>query len=256
MAAELDRLHGETLQLAKKLERAGHPDFAELLGGYARCLEAKAAIAARLGLKSVFPRPEIPAETVTFTDNERGVLTKDGAVIYLLTGETIKSQKSARRPFWYVADGFTVNGKNRLTEFPSRRVEVAIYLDPDRFFVPESSSKTTDQQIALVEADAHSLRGRLGLPNIGEILPEASEATEVLFKHFDATKVRILGQDYIRDRYWSYIRTSTPTNKEGSFVATVGKWGDDDALVVLDWPRSAFGVAFRAARWVVPQGTR
>ncbi len=201
-------------------------------------------------------QPEVIGEAIKFTDEERKALVDDGAVIYLPTGETIKAQKSARRPFWYIADGFKENGVNRLTEFPSRPIEVAIYPDPERFFVPESNSKTTDQQIALVEQDAHALRERLGLPNIGEVLPESSEATEVLFKHFDATGVRILGQDYMKDGYWSYIRTNTPTNKEGSGVAFVGGWDAADGLDVFDWLRDASDVYFHAARWVVPTGTR
>lgn len=203
-------------------------------------------------------QPDVSGEAVTFTDEERKALLDDGALLYLPTGETIRSQKSAKRPFWYITNGYKADGKNRLTEFPSRRIEVAIYSDPERFFVPDSFSKTTDQQIALVETDAHSLRERLGLPNIGEILPEASEATEVLFKHFDATSIRLLGQDYIRirDGYWSYIRTSTPTNKVGSNVACVGRWDAGNGLYVGDWIRDKSDVNVGAARWVVPTGTR
>jgi len=201
-------------------------------------------------------QPEVLGEAIRFTDEEREALIGDGAVLYLPTGETIKAQKAARRPFWYITDGYKENGKNRLTEFPSRAIEVAIYPDPERFFVPDTSSKTTDQQIALVEQDAHALRERLGLPNIGEVLPEASEATEVLFRHFDATNVRILGQDYMKDGYWSYIRTNTPTNKEGSRVALVGGWDAGRGLRVPDWDRDSGHVGLRGARWVVPTGTR
>lgn len=197
-------------------------------------------------------QPEIPGKAITFTDEERRALVDDGAVLYLPTGETIRGQKNDRRPFWYVADGYKDHGKNRLTEFPSRRIEVAIYPDTEKFFVPDSFSKTTDQQIALVEQDAQTLRERLGLPNIGEILPEAPEVTEVLFKHFDATNVRLLGQDYIHDGCWSYIRTSTPTNKEGSDVAGVGAWAADAGLRVAGWARDEGPVFVGAARWVVP----
>lgn len=182
---------------------------------------------------------EVSGEVMKFTDKERKILIDDGAVIYLPTGETIRGQKSTKRPFWSITDGYKDGGKNRLTEFPSRAMEVAIYPDPERFFVPDTFSKTTDQQISLIEVDAHSLRERLGLSNIGEILPEASEVTDVIFKHFDATNgnVRLLGQDYIREGYWSYIRTSTPTNKVGSSVAYVGPWDADFGVRVADWDR-------------------
>lgn len=194
---------------------------------------------------------KVCGEHIVFTDEERKVLLDDGAVIYLPTGETIRAQKAASRPFWYI-----VNGRNRLTEFPSRRIEVAIYPDLERFFVPYTFNKTTDQQIASIEADAQSLRERLRLPNIGEILPEASEATEVLFKHFDATNIRLLGQDYMHNGYWSYIRTATPINKEGSDVASVGRWDADGGLHVDGWRRDESSVALWAARWVVPTGIR
>ena len=182
--------------------------------------------------------PEVPGKILTFTDKERKALTDDGAVIYLPKGETIRGQKSARRTFWYITDGYKEGGKNRLTEFPSRRIEVAIYPDPEKFFVPDTFNKDTDRQTVLIEQDADSLRKRLGLENITEILPEASEATEVIFRYFDKTAVRLLGRDYMRDGHWSYIRTATPTNKEGSFVAYVGCWSDGIGLHVYDWFRA------------------
>lgn len=203
-----------------------------------------------------FAQSEVSCKAIAFTDEEKEALKNDGAVIYLPTGETIKSQKDNGRSFWYIANGYQKNGKNRLTEFPARRIEVAIYPDPERFFVPGSFSQTTDQQIALVKTDAHSLREKLGLPNIDEILPEASEVTEILFKHFDATSIRILGQDYFKDGYWSYIRTNTPTNKEGSGVASIGAWAAVGGLDVFDWDRSGTRVRVGAARWVVPTGIR
>ena len=194
-------------------------------------------------------------DPIKFTDQERRVLIGDGAVLYLPTGETIKGQREAGRPFWNITDGFIRAGKNRLTEFPSRRIEVAIYPDPERFFVPDTSKKTLDQQIALIEHDAQSLRERLGLSNIGEIIPEVPEVTEVLFRHFDATKVRILGPDYRRDRYWSYVRTSTPTTRLGSRVAFVGYLSVEVGLDVGSWDRGDMSF-LHAARWVVPTGTR
>ncbi len=171
-------------------------------------------------------------------------------------GETIRGQKDAGRPFWYIANGYKVDGRNRLTEYSSRIIEVAIYPDPERFFVPDTFNKTTDQQLALIDQDAHSLREKLGLEGITEILPEASEATEVLFRHFDTTDVRLLGEDFIRDGYWSYIRTCTPTSAGGSSLADVGCWGADDGLDVGDWYRGRGGVNVGAARWVVPTGIR
>lgn len=228
-----------------------------LMGNLADSLQKQGLLPKRFAQAlEISAQPEVVAEAIRFTDEEREALVGDGAVLYLPTGETIQAQRAARRPFWYVADGYKEGGRNRVTEFPSRLIEVAIYPDPERFFVPATASKTTDQQIALVEQDAHALRERLGLPNIGQVLPEASEATEVLFKHFDATGVRILGQDYMRNGYWSYIRTSTPTNKEGSRAARVGDWRAASGLRVDDRHRDDGDVDIHAARWVVPTGSR
>lgn len=118
-----------------------------------------------------------------------------------------------------------------------------------------SFNKTIEEQIALIEADAKSLRERLGLQNIGEILPEASEVTEVLFKHFDATlNVHIFGKDYKHSNYWRYIRTCTPTNKTGSFVAHIGLWAGE--VGIGDWERYERSVLIGAARWIVPTEIR
>lgn len=240
-----------------KEERDKYSQGIALMGDLASSLEQQGLLPKRFAqAQDLTTQPEVLGEAIRFTDEERAVLTGDGAVIYLPTGETIQVQRAARKPFWYVSDGYQEGGNNRLTEFPSRAIEVAIYPDPGRFFVPETASRTTDQQIALVEQDARALRERLGLPNIDEILPEAPEVTEVLFKHFNATGVRILGQDYMKDGHWSYIRTNTPTDKEGANVAYVGRWRTDLGLYVFDWNRDHSHVSLHAARWVVPIGSR
>lgn len=247
--------------IERELKRAGEGNLAQIIAGVRKEFQARghgkdiALPGTQIEAITMVQR-EVLGEAIRFTDEEKKALVDDGAVLYLPIGETIQAQKAAKRPLWYVNEGYKEGGKNRLTEFPSRAIEVAIYPDPERFFVPDSFSKTTDQQIALVEQDAHALRERLGLPNIGETLPEASEATEVLFKHFDATNVRILGQDYQKNGAWSYIRTITPINKEGSYVAYVGFWYAVIGLYVYDWYRDYSGVNIHAARWVVPTGTR
>lgn len=204
------------------------------------------------------PQPETPTNPVTFTEQERETLVADGAVLYLPTGETIKDQRAAGRKFWHVADGFKEGERNRLTEFPSRRIEVAIYPGPERFFVPGSFNKTTDQQDVLAQQDAEEIRKRLGLENIGIVRPEASEVTEVMFKHFDTTKARLLGETFREQAsgYLPYIRTNTPTNKSGSNLASVGYFSADDGPRVDDWYRDVHRVFLAAARWLVSMGDR
>lgn len=194
----------------------------------------------------------------SFTPEEKKALKEDGVVFYTLTGTTISEQREARNKagkpsFWHVADA-----GDRLLAVPSRRIEVGIYPDPQKFFVPGSFYKTTDQQDVLMEQDAENLRKRLGLKDIGMARPEASEATEVIFTHFDETQIRLLGQDYREQAsgYYPYIRTSTPTNKSGSSLALVGGFDADGGLSVNVWPRGNRDVGIGLARWVVPQRSR
>ncbi len=197
---------------------------------------------------------EVVTKLVKFSDEERRVLISSGAKLYLPRGETVKAQLAASRPFSDITHGYQENGRNRLSEFPARPIEVAIYPQPENFFVPDSLNKTTDEQIALIETDAQLLREELGLPNITEVLPEVSEATEVLFKHFISTGMRILGNEYTTDGKLSLIRTSTPINEDGSDVAYVGAWDRYRGLSVGGWYRNQSYNLISVARWVVPTG--
>lgn len=198
--------------------------------------------------------PEQLLVPVRFSDEERRVLKDDGAVLCLPQGETIQGQKGAKRPFWYVADGYEIDGKNRLLDVPSRPMEVAIYPDPEKFFVPGSFDKSKADQENLLVEDMHRLRRRLGLEGIGGILPEASEATEIAFRYFDATgrKVRLLGKNY----GFRWVRTNTPTTESGSSFADVGSWSAVDGIDVDDWGAGSGISSLGAARWVVPVGNR
>lgn len=196
--------------------------------------------------------PEQLSEPLTWSDEEKEVLIKDGAVLYLPTGETINGQKQNNRPFWYVAGGYVIDGRNRLLDFPSRPIEIAIYPDPERFFVPGSFDKSKAAQEDLLKEDCDQLRKRTGLENLDQILPEASEATERIFNYFDEIRIRLLGKDY----GYRWLRTNTPTNQSGSGFAGVGGFLDADGLVVGDFRRDGGRPALGAARWVVPAGNR
>lgn len=190
---------------------------------------------------------------LNFSKEARQALLEDGATIYGLTGETIRAQQEAGRPFWYVPQ------VESLLTLPSRRMEIAIYADPKRFFVPESFDKTKSQQEALVVREAQALRERLGISGITMILPEAPEATEAIFRHFDQTEgVRLLGEDYKdpKNGWWRYIRTNTPTNSAGSEVADVGCFLADYGLRIGDWDAGDRYGCVGAARWVVPTRDR
>ncbi len=209
------------------------------------------------------PTPEQEIKAITFTDEEREALLDVRATkptFYLPAGETIRGQIGSRSLIVY-PEGYTEeDGTNRLHDFPARRVEVAIWIDPknpEEFFVPGSFDKSTDQQDKLMGKEAEALRKRPGLSGVTIIRPEAPEVTEVMFKHFDETGVRLLGEDWIdrKTSDWRYIRTNTPTTKAGSDLASVGYFGAGGPRID-DWLRDGSFVYLGDARWVVPNRSR
>lgn len=196
--------------------------------------------------------PDQLLKPVTWSDEEKEVLLRDGAVVYLPIGETISRQIQLESPFCYVAHGFVIDGKNRLTDLPSRPIEVAIYPDPKRFFVESTFDESKVWQEVRLREDCDELRKRIGLENLDEILPEASEVTELAFRHFRETQGRLFGKDYS----YRWMRTNTPIDKWGSLFAGVGNWREVDGLLINDWPGIGSHYGLGAARWLVPNINR
>lgn len=267
MAAELEKLSSEASQLAKQFKRAGQPGLANILDADAHGFRAKANIAKSLGIPSFASNdtgskptvPEKPIEIQRFNDEEKQALIGDGAIVYELVGETINSQKISQKAkekpsFWFVT-----SGSERLVGRPSRLSEVAIYPDPERFFIENSGSKNLTDQEELAEKDGESLRNRLGLQGITVVVPdEASTLTEVTFKHLDETGDWLFGQKYAQahDLDWIYGRTKNPTNANGSGVAYVGYVVVGDGLDVSSWYADLGTRYVWAVRLVVPKEIR
>lgn len=141
------------------------------------------------------PQPwnDTPRRATSFTDDEKEALLKDGAFVYLPEGKTISDQARGKELFWgplgriancshKISDDVLENLRRqntnksfrRVLAFPSRKLEVAIYPDPERFFVPQSFHKLTMKQDELMEQDAESLRQELGLKGITMWRPEVA----------------------------------------------------------------------------------
>ena len=190
--------------------------------------------------------PERPLEVSRFNDVDREALLKAGALIYELTGETIEDQQGAGRKFWYVTDG-----GDKLLEKPSRRGEIAIFPDPNEFFIPESGGKSLADQEKLASRDTKALQKRLNTKGLKVIIPEeASTLTEITFKHLEETGEWLFGERY----GYNYGRTKNSTNKSGSSVAVVGSAFLDNGLFVNDWDRGDGFDSVRVVRLVVPSG--
>lgn len=189
----------------------------------------------------------------TFTIEERIALFEDGAVIYLPEipqRETVRALPEAEISLW----PFTDDG-DRSFALRARILEVAIYPDPERFFVPDSFKKHAVKQEKLVQKDAENLRKRLGLEGITEVLPQDSEVREVFSKH-NVTGVRLLGENYIRTVNLTYrSRSSFDVANVDSWVEEFGVYGYGDVHglgVRRRYPHPQVG----AARWIVPQRAR
>lgn len=218
-------------KLAKKFQRMG--------------LSEKAR---RLGVPEFFSAP--PQEFRPFTPEEKEALIRDGAVTLSLTGETIEGQIKARQLFWEITEG-----GDRLLKLPSTVAEVAIYPDPEKFFIPNSGNKDLAEQEKLAKKDGQEIRKRLGLKDegVGVIIPDqASTLTELFFKYLDKTTregrgVWLFGPDYGS----LYGRTKNPVNKSGSIVANVGYAHPGSGIRIFGWGAGSGLVEVRVVRLVV-----
>lgn len=187
-------------------------------------------------------------EFLPFSDTEMQILGEEGAFFINLTGETIEDERKAGRLFRHIVDG-----GDRLLKEPSIIAQVAIFPDPEKFFVPNTARKALSTQEKLTKKDAEELRQRTGLRNIDEIIPDqASTLTELTFKYFDETTeegngVWLFGQDY-GNRYGI---TKNPVDKSSFNVAAVGYAHPTLGLIVDSWPIGGGFGRLRVVRLVV-----
>ena len=187
------------------------------------------------------PKETAPVEVKRFSDEAREALTKEGYVIYTLTGGSIRSQRETGRKFWSTwhkdsqYEAFETQG--------SMHSEVAI--KPDALFIPNSNNKILKQQENLVGKFSKDLGKKV--KGVEAIMGEAPDYVELAFAHLDATGDRLFGEKY----GYNYARTKTPT--VGPSVAVVGRFGAVAGLDVDDWDRGdGYGDVF-ASPLVVPK---
>ena len=244
--------------LERELRRTGDPRDSEAAGVIAGIRDARGSDIALPSVATPVEVKPIPQEYRPFTDQETKALIKDGAFILdLTTGNTIEDQEGAGRLFRYIYRG----GGDRLLKLPSIITQVAIYPDPQKFFIPNSVNKNLSAQEKLAEIDGRDLRKRLGLKDEGVdvIIPEqASTLTEVTFKYLDETTkkgkgVWLFGEEYasFEGLNWVYGRTKNPVNESGSVVAFVGGAHPDYGVYVNFWDAGHGRGILRVVRLVV-----
>jgi len=223
--------------LERNLKRSGDTDLAKIAIGLRDAWRQR-----HLGQKDI-PLPTVARTAVEteapeiqrFSTEAREALEARGFVVYELTGQSIKSLRDQRHPFWSTWH----KDYPQFEALPSRKSEVAI--DPSKLFIPRSNNKTLAEQLEAVRKFSDGLN----IPGVEAVLGEAADYTELAFTHLDKTGKRLFGSDY------GFNYTRTQTRVEG-LVASVGDLYADHGLDVDHWyPSNRHGDLF-AAPLVVP----
>ena len=194
-----------------------------------------------------------------FTDAEKEALIADGALIYTPLGESINTQKYSRAEEEKPSFAYITSNENRLIAVPSKKIEIAIYPDPEEAFVPGSFSQRLANQEQIVADDAAVLRVRLGQEGLGQIIPdEASTVTDIVFQHEEATGQWLLGSEHAAAQGLNYVytRTKNPVHSPGSLVAIVGFAEPVNGVYVHNWLRDLGNRYIGVLRMVVPIETK
>ena len=227
-------------RLANEWGANGYPQIADRLN-------ADVQEARRLGAPETFPSVAAPVETPVeikrFSEEALQFLKKKDLLHYPLNRQSLKAQKLAGRPFWYIVAA----GEQFLT-LPSMSSQVAINPSPDKFFLPKSNRLTLLQQQEMIDEYSYKLQQEFGSKEIKAVMGDAPDYSLIAFLHLDATKgkERLFGQKY----GYNYARTKTPTI--GSRVAHVGHFDADHGLSVNNWHAGLGRAYVHAAPLVVP----
>ena len=152
---------------------------------------------------------------------------------------------AAGRSFWSI-----VNMENPdFMNLVSRPTQIAIFREPEKFYVPESNNKSLKEQEQLLEVDeAEVIRKSWGIGGLKLVIGDVATHPGLVFAYFDKTggKIKLHGE------YYGYrqVRTDTPT--VGSRVAGVGYFYGVDGLYVDGWRRDVGYVHVWAVRLGVP----
>lgn len=191
---------------------------------------------------AVVTTPETPVEIKRFSEEQRKALEKEGYVVYVLTGQSIKTLRDTLRDSGHK---FWSDWHEDYPDFEalgSMQSEVAI--NPNKPFLPKSNKKTLSQQEEMVNKFSEELGEEV--KGVKAIIGQAPDYVELVFQYLDKTKDYLFGA---KDKY-DYARTKTPTS--GSSVALVGNFSAVDGLRVDSWDSGNSSDVVHAAPLVVP----
>jgi hypothetical protein len=190
---------------------------------------------------------EVAGNRVTrdFSKGARKDLERNHAVVFDPLETSLAKLKSARKPFWYI----TCQDNEGFMNLLSRPSQVAIFPEPEKFYIPESNNLSLKEQEDLVKVDqAEVLKAKMGIDGVEEVIDNVATNAGLVFAHFDKTggKVRLHGKDY----GYRYTRTNTLT--VGSGVAAVGSFRGGSGLFVSGWDADDGHSYVWVSRLVVP----
>lgn len=198
-----------------------------------------------------------------FGQQETEVLLQDGALIYPSTGLSMFAQYKQGFPIdetWYQYVGIA-----KIAAVRSQVTQIALYPDPDKFYIPNSENKTLTEQELLAEQESALLRQRLGVDGLIIPIPANSATlTEIISRHQMATGEILLGKKY----GFKTIRTSQLLPEEkvtvinggvmslgpNPYAATVRAYamGKPD-ICVSSYMHESSASNILAARWIFPR---
>ena len=192
-------------------------------------------------------RPTPHPELVDITKEN---LIKDGATILSLRGLTLPQQldeqnvirksqdtqnKLHRKPLILDRHNF-----ERAGDIPSGIVNVAIYTDPEKLFVPGTLGRSLEVQEKLMKQDEINLARQLNIPHMNMIIPESiADITDIVLQVYNETGIRLFGDDAYRDLVGfpgsAYARTKETFGASSKLTLNVGLSSAEDGLSLSVW---------------------
>jgi len=186
------------------------------------------------------PQEIVPVEIKRFSDEAREALTKDGYVIYVLNGQSIRAHREAGKKFWS-----TWHEDRRYADFETQSsISSEVAINPDALFIPKSNRKKISEQQNMIVKFSTDFGKKV--KGVGAVMGNAADYVGLAFAHLDATGERLFGEKY----GYNWTRTKTPV--EG-LVVRVGRFDAGYGLHVRRCsPDSGVSYIF-AAPLVVPK---
>lgn len=216
------------------LSRLGHHDLAKQQAKIRAELQRRNPDMSDIPLTGQLPRlptarpeitlPPLSAETQSLIEH----MESDGYALYETFGKSPDAVRSEGIPFWYLNPA--------LEDRTAPPALLAFKFKPSEFFLHGSQNIPHDKQLELVEEE--KVRVEKQYPGTGLVVREGklSEWTELAWKNFQTTKVRIFGKDFGFNWTWA---DDYESDESGAGRACVGAWVEALGLyVALDHPGS------------------